>query len=70
MIPVLGRQKQVDLCEFESNLVYIASFRTIKATQRNPVLKNHKGVGEAVNAKNFFSKIMLQNDSEKTLVDP
>ena len=41
LIPTLGRQKQVDHCEFEVNLVYTASSRTgTKATQRNPVLKN------------------------------
>ena len=38
--PTLGRQRQVDLCEFEANLVYSASSRTAKATQKNPVL-NH-----------------------------
>ena len=28
-------QKQVDLCEFEANLVYRMSFRIAKATQRD-----------------------------------
>ena len=36
-MPALGRQKQVDLCEFETSLVYRGSSRT---AQRNPVLKN------------------------------
>jgi len=36
----LGRWRQVDLCEFEVSLVYKASFRITRATQRNPVLKN------------------------------
>ena len=40
LIPALGRQRQVDLCEFKSNLVYRVSSRTARAvTQRNPVLK-------------------------------
>ena len=40
LIPVLGRQKQADLCEFKASLVYRVSSRTVKATQRSPVLKN------------------------------
>jgi hypothetical protein len=27
LIPALGRQKQVDFCEFKANLVYILSSR-------------------------------------------
>ena len=30
----------MDLCEFETSLVYRASFRTAKATKENPVSKN------------------------------
>ena len=30
-------QRQADLCEFEASLVYKASSRTARATQRNPV---------------------------------
>lgn len=30
-------QRQMDLCEFWASLVYIASSRTGKAAQRNPV---------------------------------
>ena len=34
----LGRQRQMDLCEFKANLVYGASSRIgTKAIQRNPV---------------------------------
>jgi hypothetical protein len=32
----------VDLSEFKASLVYIASFRTARAIQRNPVLKKKK----------------------------
>ena len=39
LIPALGRQRQVDLCEFEASLVYRVSSRTARATQRNPVSK-------------------------------
>ena len=44
LILALGRQRQVDLCEFKASLVYKASSRTVRTvTQRNPVLKNQKG---------------------------
>ena len=42
LIPALGRQRQAELYEFKASLVYRASFRTTKATQRNPVLKAPK----------------------------
>ena len=32
--PAFRRQRQVDLCEFEASLVYRASSRTAKATQK------------------------------------
>lgn len=35
--PALVRQRQADLGEFESSPVYIVSFRTARATQRDPV---------------------------------
>jgi hypothetical protein len=38
---MLGRQMQVDVCEFEAILVYKASSRTARAvTQWNTVLEN------------------------------
>lgn len=40
MILALGRQRQVDLCEFEDSLVYRTSSRIVKAIQRNPVAEN------------------------------
>ena len=40
LISALGRQKQVDLCEFEASLAYRVSSRTVRDTQRNPVSKN------------------------------
>jgi hypothetical protein len=41
IIPALRRQRQADLCEFKASLVYRASFRTDKDTQRNPVVGLH-----------------------------
>jgi len=35
LIPVLQKQRQVDLCEFETSLVYIKSSRTARARERN-----------------------------------
>ena len=39
-IPALGRQRQVDLYEFEASLVYQASSRTARTIDRNLVWKN------------------------------
>lgn len=38
LMPALGRQRQVDLWEFEASLVSRISFRIPGATLRNPVL--------------------------------
>ena len=40
LIPALRRQRQGDLCEFKTNLVYRVSARTARTTWRNPVWKN------------------------------
>jgi hypothetical protein len=40
LIPALGRQRQVDHCEFKASLVYRMSSKIARVTQRNPVLKN------------------------------
>jgi hypothetical protein len=40
IVPALGRQRQVNLCELEASLVCRVNFRTVRATQRNPVSKN------------------------------
>ena len=41
LMPVRGRGRQMDLCEFKARLVYRVSSRTVKATQRNTVLKTN-----------------------------
>jgi hypothetical protein len=41
--PKLGKQRQVDLCEFKISLVYILSFRTAKAMERDPVSETSVG---------------------------
>ena len=40
--PALERQKQAELCEFKTSLVYRASSGTARATQRNPVSEKKK----------------------------
>jgi hypothetical protein len=52
LIPALGRQRQVELCEFKDSLVYRASSRTAKATQRNPV--SNKQTNKKPNQKREF----------------
>ena len=42
LIPALGRQRQVGICEFEASLVYRVSSRASKATQGNNVIENKK----------------------------
>lgn len=34
MIPALRKQRQADFCESEASLVYVASFRTARTTER------------------------------------
>ena len=46
LIPALGRQRQVDLCEFEASLVYKGRSRAVRATQRNPVSEKKNRTGE------------------------
>ena len=44
LILALGRQRQVDLCEFKVSLIYKVSSRTARAvTQRSPVFKKKGG---------------------------
>jgi hypothetical protein len=42
LTPALGRQRQVDLCEFKVSLVKRVSFRRARVTQKNPVSKTHR----------------------------
>ena len=41
LIPALGGQRQVDFCDFEVSLVYIASSRTVRVIER-PCHKQNK----------------------------
>jgi hypothetical protein len=45
LIPACWRQRHTDLCKFKASLVYRASSRTARDTQRNPVSKKRSGVG-------------------------
>jgi hypothetical protein len=48
LIPALGRQRQVDLYEFEDSLVYRVSSRPARSTQRNPVSKKPKPTNQSI----------------------
>jgi hypothetical protein len=37
LMPELRRQRQLDLCEIKASLVYRASSRTARGTQKSPV---------------------------------
>ena len=39
LVPALRRQRQVNVCDFKASLVYRASSRTTRDTQRNLVWK-------------------------------
>lgn len=41
--PVLGRQRQGDLCKFKESLVCISSTSTVRTTKRDHVSKRKKG---------------------------
>ena len=43
LIPVCGRQRQVDLCEFKSSLVYEASSRTVSYTEKHCLKETKEG---------------------------
>ena len=42
LIPAPRRQRQADLCGFKASLAYRVSSRTVRTTQRTPVLKKPK----------------------------
>ena len=48
LIPALGRQRQVDLRDFEASLVYRASSRTARTIQRDPVSNTPGKKGEDI----------------------
>ena len=42
LVPAIGRQRQVDLSEFEASQVYKVSFRTARLIKTNPVWGKRK----------------------------
>ena len=60
LIPALRRQKQVNLCEFETSLIYKVSCRTgSKATLGKPVSENKTKQRETENETNKWNKLCL-----------
>ena len=51
LIPALGRQRQVYLCEFEASLVYRASFRTGTKAAEKPCLEKQTNKNKVDNAR-------------------
>ena len=49
------RQRQVNLCEFEASLLYRASSRAARATQRNPVLEKQTNKKQTKQQKRIHS---------------
>ena len=49
LIPAFRKQRQADLCE--ASLVYRASSRTARVTQRNPVFKKRGGEKQRLKRK-------------------
>ena len=45
LIPAFGKQRQGDLCEFEANLIYIVSSRTVGLCRETLSWKRKKVVG-------------------------
>lgn len=54
-IPELGRQREVDLCEFKARLVYTESSRTARGTETLS-LKGKKGDGKLLTVSFFYKQ--------------
>ena len=59
VIPAHRRQRQVDLCEFQSSLVYRVSSRADRTTQRNPILKIQKTKNKTKHPPNIYTYICI-----------
>jgi hypothetical protein len=46
LILALGKQRQVDLCEFKASVIYRVSSRTARDKQRNPISKKKKKINK------------------------
>lgn len=51
-IPTLGRQRQLDLCEFKTSLVYIVSSRLARVSQSDPVSRTKQSKQKQTNKQN------------------
>ena len=56
LIPALGKQKQVDLCEFKDNLVYKVSSRIALRETQSQKSKPNQGWGGAQVIQHLHSK--------------
>jgi hypothetical protein len=60
LIPILGMQRQEDSSQLEHGLVYKASWRAARNTQRNPVSKS-QNKNQLNNSNNNKSMILLHD---------
>jgi hypothetical protein len=73
LIPALGRQRRVDLCEFEASLVFIVSSRTAKAIQRETLSQKSKQankqtkIGIQEQWKNIF-QVLKEKKATRNLI--
>jgi hypothetical protein len=58
LIPVLGSQRQADICELEASLIYKESSRSAKTSQDNNLLGSSNGLNllQAVGLVSVFSR--------------
>jgi hypothetical protein len=64
LMPLLRRQTQEDSCDFKHSLLYRASSRIVKTTQRNPVLKNKTKQNKTKQNKTKQNKKIKQKRNE------
>jgi hypothetical protein len=66
LIPTPKKQRQVDLYEFEANLVYRASSRTTRATRKNIVSKKTKAQNQKPKTKTKTNQSTKKQKNKQT----
>ena len=66
---MLGRPRQLDLCEFQDSLIYRVSSRTARAvTQRNPVSENKQKNKKTVKTRNVSRLAFVRKEAGEELI--
>ena len=67
-VPALGRQRQADFCEFETNLVYRATSRTgSKATEKPCLGKPREKKGSDFGRNMKLESLMIRHCAQRVL---